>query len=229
MALVPAVPATISAFEEEEDDGKSPLQAVHCMKECLAKEGPNSIKGKFRRNEVRRFLLAEINKDTECVAIKHVNRPTNCRCISSITNVYEHEAVLAIDNLYGYALLPKGEQQTLVKEWIKYAERISNAYSRADERKRASFLLPGTKYLICKDALCRLLGIGKASWATISKMAKNNMPSSHGLVGRAGHKQDDTMETLLNGYFKDLLPLATPRATLIIRSLVRDLSSSHCT
>jgi hypothetical protein len=119
-------------------------------------------------------------------------------------------AVLAVENMYGYALLPKGEQQTLVKEkeWIKYGDTISDAYRRGDKRKRAVFLLPGTNHLICRDALCRLLGIGREAWTTIFKMAKNNTPPSHGLEERI---------------FKTcLLLLATPRATLVIRSLVRD-------
>jgi hypothetical protein len=127
-----------------------------------------------------------------------------------------------IDYLYGFALLPKSEQQTLVKEWIKYADTISNAYTRGDGRKRTAFLLPGSAYLICRDALCRVLGIGMDAWASIFTMAKNNIPPSHGLAGKAGNRLDDSLETLLEGYFTKLLTLAMPRATQIIRTLVRD-------
>jgi hypothetical protein len=172
---------------------------------------------------MRAFLLDHIGlDDIDCLDIKNNNRPTNCRCMGIITRLSEPDAVLAIDYLFGFAILPKADQQSLLTEWIKYGDTISRAYTRGDGRKRACFLLPGTTYMICKDALCLLLGIGKKAWKTVMTMAKNNLPPSHGLSGQVGNKLNDSMEDLLKEYFLELLTMAQPRATLVIRSLVRE-------
>jgi hypothetical protein len=83
-------------------------------------------------------------------------------------------------------------------------------------------LLPGTVHLICKDALCRILGYGHDAWSTMVKMARDNIPPLHGLSGQAGNKFDATADEILNDYFTEVLKLAQPRATLVIRCLVND-------
>jgi RNase P subunit RPR2 len=91
---------------------------------------------------------------------KNSKKATRCNCMASITGMSEPTAVQVIDYLYGFALLTKAAQQTLVKEWIKYTKNIAKAYKHHDHRKRYVFLLHGTTNLICKNALCRLLGMG---------------------------------------------------------------------
>jgi hypothetical protein len=53
-------------------------------------------------------------------------------------------------------------------------------------------------------------------------MTNKNLPPSHGLTGKAGNKVDDSMALLLSDYFNEILQLATPRATLVIRTVVRE-------
>jgi hypothetical protein len=224
MAFIPAVPATISdLLEPDQDDDRSPLPAIHRIRASLLREGANILEIDFRKNEIRRFLLAEIDNDGEfCVDLKNSKKATRCNCMASITGMSEPTAVQVIDYLYAFALLTKAAQQTLVKEWIKYAKNIAMAYKHNDHRKRAVFLLPGATNLICKNALCRLLGMGLQAWQTIVTMTKKNLPPSHGLTGKAGNKVDKSMALVLSDFFNDILQLATPRATLVIRTLVRE-------
>jgi hypothetical protein len=66
MAFIPAVPATISnLIEPDQDVDRSPLPAIHCIRASLLREGANELEIAFRKNEIRRFLLAEIDNDGE--------------------------------------------------------------------------------------------------------------------------------------------------------------------
>jgi hypothetical protein len=208
MALfIAAVPAAPDEFEEAEQDGKSPVIGIHRIRLSLRRKPPGNVEVKFRKNLLRRFLLEAIDNDKDCVDIKKV-RPTNCSCIGDIHQMSEAEAVGVINYLFGYALLPKSEQQTLVMEWIKYGENISNAYRRGEAEKKRKFLLPGCSHLICKDALCKMLGIGHDAWSTISKMVKNNEPPSHGLIGKASNRAEESTEMVLKEYFEELMTMA---------------------
>jgi hypothetical protein len=57
---------------------------------------------------------------------------------------------------------------------------------RADRRR--VFILPGSTFLICKDAMCKLLGMGHDKWSTCTKIAREDLPPSHGLKGQAGNR-----------------------------------------
>jgi hypothetical protein len=222
MAFVPAIPATESdLIEEDVDPEKSPVILIHRMRVRMCKEGRFSSEVIFQKNEIRRFLLAQMAKLTDCVDEKHATRRTKCKCIRSITQFSEGEAVHAVDYIFGYAILIKSEQQTLMKEWIHYSESIAKAYRRGDQAKKATFLLPGTAHLICKDALCKLLGLGMTAWATIALMAKNKEPPAN-RPSKAGMNSNSEMEEILKEYFEEVLKFAQPRATLVIRNLVRD-------
>jgi hypothetical protein len=221
MALfIAALAADTNVLEEEDDGNKSPLPYLHRHRLNFCKMAPGCIEVKFRKNRIRAFLLQEIASDTDYVSIKNGTRPTNCRCMGNIINLSEPEAASAIDYLYGFAIVTKAGQQNLLKDWIKYSDCLSVAYKRGDARKRTNFLLPGTTHLICKGALCRLLGIGMDPWKTVTKMAKNNLPPSHGLSGKVGNKVDDSIEETLRNFFTEILTFAQPRASLVIRSLV---------
>jgi hypothetical protein len=158
-AHVPVVAAIARSAEERIDDGRSPLIAVHRIRVRLQKEGPLSSESSFRKMEIRRFLLLEISKETECADIFSAGRSTQCYCMSHIDNLSEAEAVMMIDNLFGFALLHKSEQQNLLKEWIKYADTMSNAYTRHEGLiRKTTFLLPGSNSVLsarmhCADCL----------------------------------------------------------------------------
>jgi hypothetical protein len=72
-----------------------------------------------------------------------------------------------VDYLYEFALLELEEQRIILKEWIKYGEWAQMMLKRADRRR--VYLLPGSGFLICKDALCKLLGMGHTAWTIITK------------------------------------------------------------
>jgi hypothetical protein len=221
--FIPPVEADKRHEDEVECDlEKSPLLALHRMRVRMSKEARTSSEAKFRKNEIRRFLLASLFKETDCVDLKNGNtRETNCNCIGNLPYFCEGEVVFAVDYLYGFALLKKYEQQTLVKEWILYSMKMAVAFRRGDARNRATYLLPGTSRLICKDALCKLLGWGIDAWGTVVKMASDNAPPSQ--PSKIGLNVDHDMEELLEEYFEGVLKLAQPRATLVIRNLVRDM------
>ena len=81
------------------------------------------------------------------------------------------------------------------------------------------YLLPGTsQHLIRKDALCIFLGLGKAAWDTIMKMAKANIPPEHGLAGKAGNKHKNEMEAALKVFFERMILQAVPRASLLVET-----------
>jgi hypothetical protein len=130
-----------------------------------------------------------------------------------------------VDYLYGFALLKKYEQQTWVKEcWILYSMKMAVAFRHGEAGNRATYLLPGTSCLVCKDALCKLLGgWGMEAWGggTVLKMVAANAPPSQ--PSRIGLNVDHDMEELLEEYFEGVLKLAQPRATLVICNLVWDM------
>jgi hypothetical protein len=220
--FVAAVPAVVVPQDAQEDDGKSPVVTIHREKGSLRRLGPTDASVVLWKNAIRKFLLDSLFADNECLDIKNVNRPSKCRCLQPIGPIFsEIEAVAVVEYLYGYALLHKSEQQTLLVEWMKYSDTISHAFARGDTRKKETYLLPGTIHLVCRNAIARFLGVGKSAWNTMSTMAKKNLPPSHGLVGEPGNSYDPDMEELLGDYFKDVLKFGTPRATLVIRNLVR--------
>jgi hypothetical protein len=198
---------------------RSPVLDVHRMRLALRKDG-NEGEVIAQKDRIRQFLVGEINKGVHCVNVQNRNRPTNCRCLSSI-DLHDDEKQQVVDYLFGYGCLTRSEQQTLVKEWIKYSESIAQAYLRGTEKKRMVYLLPGTMHLICRDSICALLGLGKEAWGSIATMAKNNTPPTHGLTGTS-NRTEDWMQDLLGDFFKEMVKLAQPRATLIVRSIVRD-------
>jgi hypothetical protein len=221
--FVPAIPATVSnLWEVTEDVGKSPVLSIHRARQSLVMRHEEGVEALFRKNKLRAFLLEEVNKDGYCKDVKNPQRSIKCSCMQLVDRFSEEDAVAVVNYLFGFAILSKSEQQTfLLTEWMKYADTISGYFMRGDIKKRKTYLLPGTTFLICKDALCQLLGIKATAFAVVAKMAKNNLPPAHGMCGVSNALNSD-MDNVLQEYFDEVLQLATPRATLIIRCLVRD-------
>jgi hypothetical protein len=223
MEFVPAIAAQESPWEEDEDGiSISPVLGIHRSRLVLLKATSTGLEVQFRKQLLRKFLLHLISLQSDCIDTNDGTRPTKCRCMNALTRFQESEAVNCVEYLYGFGLLTKSEQQTLVMEWMKYADFITKAYRRGDILKKTCYLLPGTPYLICKDAMCRLLGLGKDAWRTIRKLVKDNATPSHGLIGRLGNKFNKGMDDMLKDYFAEVVKLAQPRATLVIRHLVRN-------
>jgi hypothetical protein len=133
--FIPPVPADEYHENEEEwdDPEKSPLLALHCMRVRMSKEARTSSEARICKNEIWRFLVAALFKETDCVDLKNGNtQSTNCNCIGNLPYFSEGEVVFAVDYLYGFTLLKKYEQQTLVKEWILYSMKMAVAFGRME-------------------------------------------------------------------------------------------------
>ena len=78
------------------------------------------------------------------------------------------------------------------------------------------YLFPGTPHLICKDALCLLIGFGQTAWENVMRMVKANEMPQHGLGGKVANRQDAEVGAAMREYFERLVDQAEPRATLII-------------
>ena len=209
--VAPDPAAVVNMEDYDDNDEKSPVIAIHRKRQQLLKAVAGSNEVIAWKNLLRQFLLLELSKETECINIKDKFRSTNCRCLVDVRqSLCEEDTVLAIEFIYGYALCSKMDQQTMLTEWIKYAKTVTHAYMQGDPNRRKGFLLPGTALVICSDALCHLLGIGMEAWATVMKMAKNNVPPSHGLVGHVGNRKDNAMEATLKDFFTEILKLGQP-------------------
>jgi hypothetical protein len=134
----------------------------------------------------------------------------------------EDEAVSAVEFLFGFALTDRMIQQTMLKEWIKYSWSLAQGYRRNVPEYRKVFLLPGTTRLICKNALCFMLGYGSTAWLNVVKLAKLNLPPSHGLIGSKSNNSKEELDLFMREYLDDIQKMAQPRATLVVRSIVRD-------
>ena len=62
-----------------------------------------------------------------CVDQKHARHPESCSCMEDIV-LEGNQLEEAVDYLFGFALLTRQEQQTIVIEWIKYSVNIGTGY-----------------------------------------------------------------------------------------------------
>ena len=91
--------------------------------------------------------------------------------------------------------------------------------------KHKTYILPGTTTTkICRNALCVILGIGRYYWATCYDALKNGGVPTHGLYGlhgEASNRVNTKQHEHMLVFFESIKPLAAPRATRIVRSLVK--------
>jgi hypothetical protein len=219
MANVPFIPAVAAENVQFEEGFKSPVVAVHRVRAAHKKAKGVHYNQGYYKEWMRRWVFGCIGAGG-CIDRKHATRASSCNCIGQM-NLSEEQMVATVDYLYGFGVLEKAEQQTLLKEWINYGEHIGVGLHRGSPAKKMRYLLPGTQLLICKDALCLLLGLGTTAWDTLVRMSKNNLPPSHGLTGEVGNARDMETSAVLDTFFGELLNQAAPRATLLIRNLVR--------
>jgi hypothetical protein len=219
MAFQPALPAAINAWDEPEaDNDSSPVPGIHRIRSALLRS-PIGVEAQFRKNLLRAFLLKVCAED--CIDARNRRREVKCGCLKLIA-LSEDDAIRAVEFLFGFGLLTKAEQQTMVKEWIKYSIPLSQGYRRNEPEYKKVFLFPGTSHLICKNALCRIIGYGSGAWLSIVNLAKKNLPPSHGLGGLKSNHTKDEMKLAMTNYLEKIQKLAAPRATLVARNIVRD-------
>ena len=76
----------------------------------------------------------------------------------------------------------------------KYLDVMSRKLPFGERLNTKVFLLPGTKEMICGQALQRIIGYGRDAWKTIKYYAKNNEIPKHGLIGKHGNKMSIVMQ-----------------------------------
>ena len=208
-------------YEPQDDSPKSPIVIVHRNRVVLRKQPVSDAQVQQRRTQIQWFFNTRATT-VPCYNAKHPQRKSSCTCLMDASDVLDGEAIASIvDYLYYFGLLEKEEQSGIIKEWIKYAESAQLQIMNRTERKRA-YLLPGSTLLICKDALCKLLGLGHDAWSTYTKLARKNLPLTHGLANQPSNNRDKEMDAALQEYFERLQQLLSPRSTLLIRTLVSD-------
>jgi len=155
-----------------------------------------------------------------CVDINNPTRSFGCKCMF---NLCLEQAVKAqvISEILRFVIMPKYEQQKLVLEWMKYAQ-ANKTQTHRQEDKHKCYILPGTTTTkTCRNALCVLLGIGRYCWSTCCEGLKNGVMPRHGLYGEVSNRLNATQHEHLGTFFEDVKQLAAPRATRIVRSLVK--------
>ena len=198
---------------------RSPVTAIHRERKAYIGKDDSDEKVSFCKYCLKGWI-GKCQKHGGCIDRKHQDRAPNCSCFEDI-GLSEAEMNATVDYLFAFSLLTRQEQQTLLMEWIKYGSNIGRQYLRGQPGRRMTFLLPATSHLICKDALCLLLGLGTMAWDTVIKMVKELRPPEHGLFGKPGNKRDHELEDAMKEFFERIKQQAIPRATLIVRDMVR--------
>ena len=132
-----------------------------------------------------------------------------------------------------WATLQRQTQMELLHEWKKSAEFVEGCIGNRvddvlDEQKRFArfYRVPGGvetfDHTICKNALCRMLGVGRKLWSTSMKSADERI---HGAKGKIDHvssrgKEMREVNLSLDSFFDLLKDEALPFATRIIRDEV---------
>jgi hypothetical protein len=193
---------------------KSPLSEVHRERVAIGKDPRKALPYKI---SLRAFLFWQMS--SPCYNMAFAKRQLECTCMETVRGYLEDEDIDAcIDSCIEFAMLSWEQQMGLLAQWHKYGAVImTKAHSKR------CYILPGTKQLICKHALTRLLAFGYNKWKNIVKAGKQTLLPSHGLrKKKLGNKVNLGMQEVLYQFFLGLQELAAPRATLVVRDYVRD-------
>lgn len=169
-------------------------------------------------------FLDAISSEPGCTDIFHSKRISNnkCTCLTNAGLFYiaADEKEKITKELLSFAIMDWKQQKKLVGYWIRYAKVLAKAVHQ-QQLKQAVFILPGTNdTLICRSALCRMIGYGKAAFGTILKAVNDNTEIIHALEGAPSNRMDAAHQEHLNSFFEDLKLFAMPRATRVVRDLV---------
>lgn len=204
-----------------------PLQSLRrAWLECKKKER-KSFDYEPYRDDIRAYLSLLQNRGP-CEDIHNVGRSINCTCLHDLDLTGEEEDSV-IDYLIDYAKLSFDEQRARLLEWKKYA-RLFKYPVKATGNNHQHYLLPGSRsYTVCKNGLSRVIGKSRHAWDSVDDQGKK----LHGLAEMpSNNSMEDAVMESLHEYFQRLRLLGAPRATLLIRSIVgnkttTDLKSSE--
>ena len=169
-------------------------------------------------------LIESLQALPSCYVVDFANRPCACKCMAD-PKLSPEVITEAAEFLRSFALLKKDQQQGMIVEWIKYASLSKETLlgHSADSQRRV-WLLPGTTFPVCRNALQRVIGYGSKAFDRCREMAKQNInpTGQHGLKGRTGkdsNRSNDAHHELMDTFFSHMQDLCTPRATRIVRNI----------
>lgn len=202
-----------------------PLQRVHKQRNAIKKPPKNKpqVKVQALKDDLRRFFWHIASY--RCQDSKNPTRRIQCSCWMEARGDLSDEDIESIlEYLYDYALLEYKEQRMRVAEWMKYAIALqSRLFNVGRVERRKLFLIPGVnkpEAMICSYALCDMLGMTYSSWEPLWTKVKAGKAIFHGNTGKA-NKTNSDQQMILADFFEDMKGFAGPRATRIVRDLVR--------
>lgn len=199
----------------------NPVKVYHGLLFNSSKSERLAIDHGYHR--VRMFtLLANMVQD-RCYPVSHPERANNCECMKITPRMSRDERHAVVDYLLHFAALKKTEQQNLVIQWIRYAAASGTLLAANKVYTKKVYILPGTsEFMICRSALQRVVGYSTDAWKTVERCALQNEIPTHGLMAAAANRTPKHYPQILAAFFSTITELAAPRATRLVRCIVRD-------
>ena len=211
-----------------------PVNAAHRAWIELRDRSPESVQvfDEFHHAKILRFVLDHIEFVPVCMDLHKPKKETTCSCLPDlVTDLTDLELKACATSLLTFAKQEKEQQQIRVMDWIAHdaaLERGLLGCGRILKHKRV--VLPGTcNELICKNRLSALIGYGKKKWGACAKLVKENKTPCHGLLGKESNNNQKNRgyKGILEMYFQEILLLAVPRATRIVRNTIRQAEATN--
>ena len=172
------------------------------------------------RNKIRVFLERLTVDSGGCFDLhKAPTGRMKCQCMTKIDLRLNEQHVAVVDYLIMFATMTKTEQETLVLEWMRYAQ-----LTEGQGRAQLCYFLPGSNiHRICKHALAKVCGLGERPWRRITLYLKQNLQPRHKLENRESNRALPVNEKIqLMIFFETMLELGAPRATKLVRSITAE-------
>ena len=213
-----------------------PVNVVHRDWMNLKDKSPESVKEFDEKHG--RILLKFVTDHMEfvpvCMDMHKPKKQTTCSCLPDlVVQLSDSEVKSCAYSLLTFGKQEKEQQQIRVMDWIAHDQALEKGLmgvGRFIQQKRC--VLPGTcNELICKHRLSALIGYGKKKWLACAKLLKENKTPLHGLVGKESNNNqlNRGYKGILEMYFQEILTLAVPRATRIVRNAVRQTETVGAT
>ena len=201
----------------------SPLKAIHREWYSSGEKVREKLDVLTRKEWIEAYLFHLFRTSSFCFDLDKPLRQTRCTCLADLHNsVTLVERQLMAANLYSFAILDWNGQRQIAMEWMKHALNIKRFV-----RGTRLYLFPGSsgqiQYMVCKNAVARVIGFSRIRWNSIWKCVKTGVPLPlHGHKGRDGSNRsakDDANINALKDFFQFVETLASPRATRLVKAL----------
>ena len=206
----------------------SPVKDIHREWYTSSEKKRGEIDILSRKEDIEDFLFRLFQASTYCFDLDCPTKQTKCTCLADMNgSVTILNRQLMAAHLHSFALLDWSGQRHVAMEWMKHAVNAKQ-YMRGPRL----YLFPGsTRFMVCKNALARVIGFSRIKWRGIWSCVKNEIPlPMHGhshkpgdndAVGGQGNRscKDKTTMDALKSFFKFVTTLAAPRATRLVRAL----------